>query len=55
MIKDSLKALREYIYIYRHFNTYEGIKLNFKPIGILFVYYEQKFTIIYSDFGKNTL
>ena len=29
MIKDSLKALREYIY--RHFNTYEGIKLNFKP------------------------
>ena len=24
-------------------------------IGILFVYYEQRFTIIYSDFGKNTL
>lgn len=31
MITNSLKALREYIYIYRHFNTYEGIKLNFKP------------------------
>ena len=33
MIANSLKALREYIYIYiyRHFNTYEGIKLNFKP------------------------
>ena len=31
MIKNSLKALREYIY--RNFNTYEGIKLNrnFKP------------------------
>lgn len=33
MIANSLKALREYIYIYRNFNTYEGIKLNrnFKP------------------------